>query len=125
MSSILSELDYDANIKEFDRDKELVKDVRFLCLIIRGSVGRIYTAVNVGTAGTIAVKIVDYFHENYKDRTVQEDSIHSLLKHKNIIELYIYYTHDSSLIMHMDLTSGVDLTELVSKQKPCQEERSK
>lgn len=115
---MLSDLERDDEANELNRDKRIVKDVRLVSLVNRGSVGRIYKGVDVNNGKTIAVKIVDYLHEKYRARAAREATIHSFLKHKSIVELYRYYTRDNSSVMHMEFFPGVDLTVLTAQEGP-------
>ncbi|KAF9762268.1 Serine/threonine-protein kinase ppk25 [Nosema granulosis] len=77
-------------------------------LISEGSYGKIYYAIDLRNFKPVAVKHLD--DPSNKD----EFTIHSLLKHKNIVEMY-YCINDSYLVM--ERVEGCDLFDLIQEKK--------
>lgn len=95
------------------KDQKLSEEATLLELIGSGAFGRVYKATDNESGREIAVKIIDFHHNERKLATLKEAKIHVQLKHEHIIELFMYYVNGTSLLLHMEYFCGQTTREYI------------
>jgi eukaryotic-like serine/threonine-protein kinase len=101
-------------------DSNQLRDYKITEKIGEGAMAIVYKATQKSTGRTVAIKTLKFVDQNLAERFSREMSIHSDLKHKNIVEaIDCISTSFGRSYFVMEYLHGLTLEEQIEKRGPC------
>lgn len=98
---------------------QVLRDYKILDKIGEGAMAIVYKARQISTGRTVAIKTLKFVDQALAERFSREVSIHSNLKHKNIVEAIDCISTQGRSYFVMEFLNGVTLETQLEKRGRC------